>query len=264
MSEEITTTEIDELPEDVKTLFANIKKKRKARYRDVLLVLTLSIGFLLLLIQLFLEAPPSATSSLMTVLLPAILEVYLLLCLVSREGKGIYGFDEREMERIALTDDKRVIGAVLDLSGHTPSRSYSPQRIALMQNLLSRLTPEDAHLLSRKQKIILVNSIRPNGKGITFVALKALHQFGDLSTLGALKRWKFNQLALPLNPKVRIGLDDCIAAIEARLATNQSDSQLLRPAAPTDKADTYLRPVTHKPDENAETLLRAEVGEKRK
>ncbi|MBC7526020.1 MAG: hypothetical protein H7308_00545 [Chthonomonadaceae bacterium] len=109
-----------------------------------------------------------------------------------------------------------------------------------------------------------MNSIRPNGKGITFVALKALHQFGDLSTLGALKRWKFNQLALPLNPAVRIGLDDCIAAIEARIAANQSDSQLLRPAAPTDKADTYLRPVTHKPDENAETLLRAEVGEKRK
>jgi len=192
------------------------------------------------------------------------LEVSLLIYLNSRERKGIYGFDEREIEHIALTDDKRIIGTVLNLSGHTPSWNYSPQRVALMQELLSRLTPEDAHLLSRKQKIILVNSIRPNGKGITFVALKALHQFGDLSTLGALKRWKFNQLALPLNPAVRIGLDDCIAAIEARIAANQSDSQLLRPAAPTDKADTYLRPVTYKPDENAETLLRAEVGEKRK
>jgi len=49
MSEDLTTTEMDALPEDVKTLFANIKKKRKARYRDVVIVLALSMGFLLLL-----------------------------------------------------------------------------------------------------------------------------------------------------------------------------------------------------------------------
>ncbi|MBC7526021.1 MAG: hypothetical protein H7308_00550 [Chthonomonadaceae bacterium] len=121
MSEDLTTTEMDALPEDVKTLFANIKKKRKARYRDVVIVLALSMGFLLLIRGLFPGVMPAGLSGLMMILPSVILEVSLLIYLNSRERKGIYGFDEREIEHIALTDDKRIIGTVLNLSGHTPS-----------------------------------------------------------------------------------------------------------------------------------------------
>ncbi|MBC7525985.1 MAG: hypothetical protein H7308_00365, partial [Chthonomonadaceae bacterium] len=39
----------------------------------------------------------------------------------------------------------------------------------------------------------------------------------------------------------------------------RSDSQLLRPSSSTDRAETYLRPVTQKIDENAETLLRSDL-----
>ena len=263
MSEEITTAEIDELPEDVKALFARIKKKRRARHRDIVIVLALSMASLLITIGVFPGVTPAGFSGLMMILPSLVLEVSLLMCLMSREKRGIYGFNEREVEQIALIEGKRVIGAVLSLSGHAPSRNCSPQRIALMQNLLSRLTPEDAYLLTRQQKICLVNSVRPNGTGITFVALKTLHQFGDFSTLGALKKWKYNHFSLHVNPAVQEGLNNCIAAIEARIALNRSDSQLLRPASPLAQAETYLRPVTYKPNENAETLLRAEVGEKR-
>ena len=57
-------------------------------------------------------------------------------------------------------------------------------------------------------------------------------------------------------------MTDCIAVIKAREGASGSDSQLLRPSSSDEKADTYLRPIEQKPDEDAATLLRAEFGGK--
>ena len=57
-------------------------------------------------------------------------------------------------------------------------------------------------------------------------------------------------------------MEDCITAIKDRQDTNPINSQLLRPSS-DEKADTYLRPIEQKPDEDADSLLRAETGEKK-
>ncbi len=76
-----------------------------------------------------------------------------------------------------------------------------------------------------------------------------------------MKNWKLDQLGSRIKPEIKEAYISCIAAIETRLAENRSDSQLLRPSSPDERADTYLRPVEQKPDEDADTLLRAKTGE---
>ncbi|MBC7526130.1 MAG: hypothetical protein H7308_01125 [Chthonomonadaceae bacterium] len=92
-----------------------------------------------------------------------------------------------------------------------------------------------------------------------FTVFSALEQIGDSSTIHALKDWRATNRRKYAKPEVKKAYTFCLAAIEARAALSRSDSQLLRPSSPTDGADTYLRPVTQKIDENAETLLRADL-----
>ena len=168
----------------------------------------------------------------------------------------------QDFERLEAFCDKRTINAVFDMSLDDPKGKYATRHNDLMHNLLAQLTSNDRSLLSKDRKLFLLHGVRPDRKGDTLFALSVLSQVGDASTLRSLKRWKINHRIAKVGLKVQQAMEDCITAIKAREDSSRSDSQLLRPSSSDEKADTYLRPIEQKPDEDAATLLRAEFGGK--
>ena len=167
-----------------------------------------------------------------------------------------------DFERLEALCDKRTINAVFDMSLDDPKGKYATRHNDLMHNLLVQLTSNDRSLLSKDRKLFLLHGVRPDRKGDTLFALSVLSRVGDASTLRSLKRWKINHRIAKVGLKVQQAMEDCITAIKAREGASGSDSQLLRPSSSDEKADTYLRPIEQKPDEDAATLLRAEFGGK--
>ena len=248
----------DHLPEEIKTLFARIAKKKKKRIRDIVLFFAIQVGCFLLMLSLPHDEQGLRFGNRL-ILTMFVLDGVFLPFLVYRDRKGIYGFNAREIEQIAACPYQGILGMVIDQSRMVRRFAYSPSRIKLLKRLLSRISPETPPHLTSKQVRQLMSLISPLGAGATFEILQALAIIGDASTLTAFKRWRMSETIVAMNPKVTAAYKSCLAAIEARAASTRSESQLLRPSSSTDGADTYLRPVTQKIDENAETLLRSDL-----
>ena len=263
MSEHLTITEPDELLEEIKILSAKViaKSQRKAQHERFSSFV--SYGTSIIAFTTVGQSPNKFLGGCLCGFILMADPFLRALYKVSREKRGDHGLSENEIETLFSIKDKRVIGTLLDFDKTSDAGKYSLQRKDALRELLPLLTSEETWLLNREQQKALVRLVQVNGEGLTFVVLEALSKIGDGTTRQALKRWKISPHIMPIDPDARNAVNDCIAAIEARLAASQSDSQLLRPAFSTGGADTYLRPVTHKPDENAETLLHAEIGEKR-
>lgn len=167
-----------------------------------------------------------------------------------------------EVEHYLASNDIRALGALLDFYGDSPFWKLSAQHKEILKNLLSGLKPEEGQLLSRKQKKYLVHLLYCDEKNLALAIFRALEQVGNEDQLALLKRRNSYQSVFGAEQEVRDAYRSCVAAIEARAALGRSGSQLLRPSSSLERADTYLRPVTQKVDEDADTLLRAEMGTK--
>ena len=248
------------LPDDLQALIAKAKVKKKRGLRNQIILAVVSVS----LLTMHDFARDAHRFQLAIFLSIAVLctQLVILLHAYLQDKRGIYGISEEEIERLSTLNDKSVIGALLDVSQNVVTKKFSPQRKETLRRLLSLLTSEDADLLTRKQKIYLVRLIRSDGEEITFAALRALKQVGDESTVSALKRWKFNQLGMRINPDVEAGIEACLRAIANRHTVEVVNSQLLRPTSPPAQTGTLLRPATSTLDTETDTLLRAEIGRK--
>ena len=259
MNELTETLNGEDLPEEVKAIFTKGIKRKVKKTRDDLIATLLIVGtfFSDILYRKFFHHPPPPLLSFMalsTVALPPVIYVWWM------NKKGAYTLDKQDVEYLISLKDKRVIGIFLDyLLLNSIKKSSSPDKQLLLA-LLPLITLEDSHLLTRSQKKRLVDILQTADNETRLEILKTLQKIGDADQLNSLRVWKFNQVGFGLNFEMKAAYKSCVTAIEARAASTRSDSQLLRPSFPTDGADTYLRPVTQKIDENADTLLRAEIG----
>ena len=263
MSSDLAKTEESELPDDVKAIVAKVQSNKDRwltdsinliRIQNLLIIFCGVIGFLCL--------KGTLVANFTRIIILIVVFSLANKCLNLRYGKKRIHCSGRDFERLEAFCDRRTINAAFDISLDDPKGKYAARWNDLMHNLLSQLTPSDSYLLSKDRKATLLNLVRSDGKGETLFALTVLSQVGDAGTLQALKRWKINHRLAKINLEVQKAMTDCIAAIKAREDTTPADSQLLRPSFLSDGAATYLRPVTHKVDEDADTLLRAETGEK--
>ncbi len=177
---------------------------------------------------------------------------------------AIPALSENEIGCLFAIREKHVIGTLVDFAFTYGTAQLSPNQNALLENRLLSITEDDIDLLSQQQKSALVRLVDTGNKRLNLASLGALKQIGERQQLHALKKWRLNQVIFDVEPEIKQAYNDCITAIEARAASSHSDSQLLRPSFPTDEADTYLRPVTQKIDEDADTLLRTEIKGKDK
>ena len=181
---------------------------------------------------------------------------------VMRGRKGAYGLNEQDLTQLSAINDKRVLKVLLEVSFSLPNKPIALRRKELLKHWLPSLTSEDAYLLSKRQKQHLASGIHIFKDDVTREILRALKHIGDADQLSSLRGWKLKQAGMRLEPETIAAYTSCIAAIKAREDIGRSDSQLLRPSFPDERADTYLRPVEQKLDEDADTLLRAEIGDK--
>ena len=188
------------------------------------------------------------------------LEVAAVTLVHSRSAKGVYGFNERDLAQLSAINDERVLGTLLSVPLSTMKVESAILRDDLLKRWLPLLTDRDTYVYSKTQKGNLVALLQSSKDEQALLIFRALELIGDRSQLFSLNLWKTNSFGKNAKPEVKKAYTSCLAAIEARAASSHSDSQLLRPSFPTDGADTYLRPVTQKVDENADTLLRAEIG----
>ena len=260
MPDELTTTEPEaDLPDDLKVIIAKKAVNDKIGLHNL---------WLFAFVILFFISIPVGTivgneHATLFCLALFIFSIPVFALSMRYRKKRAHGFSRQEYERLFSSNDKRVIGTILQFVSERDEWFLTSQRRDHLQNLLSLLTPEDTHLLTEQHKKVLVNLIRPDAEELTFAALNALEKVGDSPTLEALKTWRTTNSS-NVKSEVREAYAHCVKVIQQRCATEKTGEQLLRPSFPSVQKETLLLPVEEKPDEDAETLLRPEAEEKEK
>ena len=262
MSSDLAKTEGNDLTEEATALVVKITARAKRRSRDagIFALLILCSGLIATLAFTAGSLPIAGfwiVSALFAFVIPST-TIFL-----SRERKGAYGINENDLTLLSNVNDKRVVGVLLDIPHAFSTREFALTRRRLLLQWLPLFTVEDAGLLSREQKARLYHSLSFEDNTLKMVGLTALKQIGDENTLHSLLYWQATNKHAQSNPALWHLVEDCIVTIEQRTSTAFINSQLLRPSSALERADTYLRPVEHKVDDSADTLLRAGVGEKR-
>ena len=250
--------EEEDLPEDLKAILteAEVKRNRGRRHFNFFTKLCYCCFSLILLIMLIAKGLPLNLSLILIPIVPLYICIIYHFC---QRKKGFYGLAGQAIERLAHSKDKRVIGVLLDSLVHFNNYNPPVQRKYPLQPLLPLLNADNVSLLTKEQKTTLTSLLNNSEEEFMFTVFSALEQIGDTDQLPSLKGWKRLQTGMCVKPETLAAYKSCLAAIEARAASSRSNSQLLRPSFPTKGANTYLRPVTQKMDENAETLLRSDL-----
>ena len=249
-----------ELPDDLAVILTRAKARSKKRYRSMGII----AGITLSIIPIALITANLPHGIVFLALIASVYEFCMVahgFSTVMRGRKGAYGLNEQDLTQLSAINDKRVLKVLLEVSFSLPNKPIALRRKELLKHWLPSLTSEDAYLLSKRQKQHLASGIHIFKDDVTREILRALKHIGDADQLSSLRGWKLKQAGMRLEPETIAAYTSCIAAIKARENLSRSDSQLLRPSSPDERADTYLRPVEQKPDEDADTLLRAKTGE---
>ena len=261
MPHDLTKTETDALPDDIKAILARAKAKKMRFQRDASLIwipCLFVFGFSAWLMRIedqLLSFPVFLFASFIA-LLPYALYLY------SKWAKGAYRLHADEMERLSKRSEVRFIGTILDSTDNVLLKDFNSHEAILLKKLLPLLTPSESHTLSPNQKEKLSYCLYSRDKDLKLKAITALKNVGDRNTLQFLKRSSWSNFLSGRDREISQALEDCIVHLEQHLSSKEIESQLLRPAPSSAQSDLLLRPATQKPDEDTNTLLLAEIGEK--
>ncbi len=184
------------------------------------------------------------------------------------------------LEELAPYDDIRAIGPLLCLAfpnncGHSraatmviPDQRIRRRAISAVTPLLYRLKDSDTSLMSRRDREILLDTLKNShslGRGVLacpegedmiiamFSAVEELYTDSQLSSvLSHLKRpWA----GVKPNRRVQIAIDECTARVRQRTEAARVEDTLVRPSAdPSVPADILLRAASSGEIEPAEFL----------
>jgi hypothetical protein len=178
--------------------------------------------------------------------------------------KGI----QRSAKEAVSINDLRVVGLLIDML--LMSETKQPAMNALTR-MLPRLQASDAALVSKSQRERLCRELSHNGRREWFgqrherfavAILKAFEQIGDADALPVVQALAAaNYDAVPAI--VRSAARECLPALEARCADQQSRDTLLRPSEVAATGQNVLvRPAETSASEAPKQLLRPSASQR--
>jgi len=161
-------------------------------------------------------------------------------------------------DRIVSQSDKRSLGGLLSVYNLS---QFSPGRKAITRKLteiLPSVEPLDTKRLSLPHWNIIRRILRSKDVVLVMATLEGARAFGDQRLLGAVSQLSQGKYAAKNNPEIRERAKHCLSFLRTRKHGRTPDDELLRPSPLVEPPQTLLRPLSGKPQESPETLLRAD------
>ena len=161
-------------------------------------------------------------------------------------------------DKIVSQSDKRSLEILLHVYGMS---QFSPGRKAITQKLTEifpLLNPSDTKRLSLPVWNIVRRILRSKDVELVIATLEGARVFGDQRLVGAVSQLAQGKHAAKNNPEVRELAKQCLSFLRTRKQGRTPDDELLRPSPLVEPPQTLLRPLSTKPSESPETLLRAD------
>lgn len=155
-------------------------------------------------------------------------------------------------------DDVRAVGALIDAMGGGQDLSFAP--VPLLIRLLPQLKPEDAGLLSGRNRTLLNNMLQTHyaesHPDFVLAILKGMEQVGDSQTAERIRRLSETFATTPHLLRICVAARKSLIMLEARLEREGRQGVLLRPSRKPDEAALLLQPARAEPQPAPEQLVR--------
>ena len=178
MSSDLTKAEESELPDDVKAIISEAQSKRRLFKKH----LNLYFGFTISsapLVTLLIFVSNSLFVRMFSVCVVAIVAWTGIFYYFAQKKKGVYGIQASALKRLASTNDKRLIGVLLDSASYLRVNHPYPRSQDLLQPLLLQIDSDDSHLLTGEQKSMLIHRMHNSDLEFTLTILSVLGKIGD-------------------------------------------------------------------------------------
>lgn len=193
---------------------------------------------------------------------------------------------KKDIEQVALLDDLKVVGTLVEMINLEKEISVSHARESLT-TLLPKLRPEHAHLLNRRQRdtlrrvlginleLMLYRDVKhlfapvslehpDNRRAIEFriAIIEALSSIGAKEDVGTIETLATMETTSEIQSVLKNAAEKCLPLLQRRVAELEDKNTLLRASSiHLGSTDTLLRPAKPAPSEPHELLLRPELGE---
>lgn len=164
-------------------------------------------------------------------------------------------------DKIVLQSDKRALRGLLRVYNMS---LLSPARKAIIRKLIEifpLVEPSDAKKMTYPLYWNIIRQIlRSKDVALVMATLEGARTFGDQRLSGAVSQLAQGKYAAKNNPEVRERAKQCLSFLRTRKQGRTPDDELLRPSPLVEPPQTLLRPLSSKPNESPETLLRADTS----
>lgn len=166
---------------------------------------------------------------------------------------------------LSTVEDTRFLGPILTILGEPYlgdeeiEFSWKPNLEAALKRILPRVRPEQASLLTERQKsmLLVLLSMPYIDVELTLCTLSALSQIGDARALSTVQRLADANAITPKTRKVRDAARACLEHIRLRVELARQSQTLLRASClDPDPPEQLLRPMITYPTTPPEQLLR--------
>ena len=163
----------------------------------------------------------------------------------------------RLSSKIILQSDKHSLGRLLriyHLSQFSPGRKAITRKLTEVFPTVDRSNMDDLTTYAN----VICRILRSKDVALVMATLEGARAFGDQRLVGAVSQLAQGKYAAKNNPEVRERAKQCLSFLRTRKQGRTPDDELLRPSPLVEPSQTLLRPLSTKPNESPETLLRAD------
>jgi hypothetical protein len=166
-------------------------------------------------------------------------------------------------DALALVDDKRVAGHLVEALGSSIAFSYQ-SRVAIARallRLLPQLEPGDRELFADQQRTALYRLLRKGNvekeTELLVAMLGAVGKIGDASAIGILEDLATRQAQTPKERRVADAAAVAVTSLQDRIERERTGETLLRSAgSPAGPSEILVRPATGSEQTEPAVLLR--------
>lgn len=189
-----------------------------------------------------------------------VVAITLQAALTTRDKKKLKALEKELKEQLALCDDKRAVGALVEALAY--DRSTADAAVPALTRLLPRLYASDHYLLTTAQRAMLYKYLttwRADGPIHFQLARTAVNAFRDMGDAGALPVVEklANGGGAGKDYAVRSAAFECLPFLKEAARQEETHRTLLRASAPGELPQALLRPASGAPDNPTDQLLLA-------
>ena len=180
--------------------------------------------------------------------------------LTTRNNKKLRELEKGLKEQLALCDDKRAVGALVEALAYDPSTADAA--VPALTRLLPRLYASDQHLLTTAQRAMLYKYLTtwradsPIRLQLARTAVNAFRDIGDAGALPVVEKLA-NGEGTGKDYAVRSAAFECLPYLKEVARQEETHRTLLRASAPGELPQALLRPASAALDNPADQMLRA-------